>query len=176
MAGLPKNAPIVISVIFIRKEGLKTTVRKLKELLDSNKIKYETIIHTPSYTAQEIAASAHISGKEVAKTVLVKIDGKITMVVLPASSKIDLGLLKKKVGADKVELAGEREFESRFPDCDLGAMPPFGNLYGIDVFVEDKLTKDEEIAFNAGSHTELIKLAYKDFEKLVHPKIANISC
>ena len=152
------------------------TVRKLKELLDSNQIKYDTIIHKPSYTAQEIAASAHISGKEVAKTVLVKIDGKMTMVVLPASSKIDLGLLKKKVGADKVELAGEREFESRFPDCDLGAMPPFGNLYGMDVFVEDTLTRDEEIAFNAGSHTELIKLAYKDFEKLVHPKIANISC
>jgi Ala-tRNA(Pro) deacylase len=151
-------------------------VRKLKEFLDSNKIKYDTIIHAPSYSAQEIAASAHISGKEVAKTVLVKIDGKMAMVVLPASSKIDLGLLKKKVGADKVELAEEREFEIRFPDCDLGAMPPFGNLYGMDVFVADKLTRDEEIAFNAGSHTELIKLAYKDFDKLVHPKRAHISC
>jgi Ala-tRNA(Pro) deacylase len=151
-------------------------VRKLIEFLDSNNIQYNTIVHTPSYTAQEIAASAHISGKEVAKTVLVKIDGKITMIVLPASDKIDLGLLKKKVGADKVELAGEREFESRFPDCDLGAMPPFGNLYGMDVFVADKLTRGVEIAFNAGSHTELIKLAYKDFEKLVRPKRAHLSC
>jgi Ala-tRNA(Pro) deacylase len=176
MAELPKDEPLVISVFFIGKEGLTMTVRKLKEFLDSNKIKYDTIMHTPSYTAQEIAASAHLSGKEVAKTVLVKIDGKMTMIVLPASSKIDLGLLKKKVGADKVELAAEREFERRFPDCDLGAMPPFGNLYGMDVFVADKLTRDVEIAFNAGSHTELIKLAYKDFEKLVHPKIANISC
>ena len=149
--------------------------RKLKEFLDSNNITYNTIMHSPSYTAQEIAASAHISGKEVVKTVLVKIDSKMTMVVLPASNKIDLGLLKKAVGADMVELAAEQEFESRFPDCDIGAMPPFGNLYGMDVFVADKLTSDEEIVFNAGSHTELIKLAYKDFEKLVKPKMAHIS-
>jgi Ala-tRNA(Pro) deacylase len=151
-------------------------VRKLIEYLDNNNIQYKKIVHTPYYTAQEIAASAHISGKEVAKTVLVKIDGEITMVVLPASDIIDLGLLKKVVGADKVELAGEQEFERWFPDCDTGAMPPFGNLYGMDVFVEDKLTEDEEIAFNAGSHTELIKLAYKDFEKLVRPKRAHLSC
>jgi Ala-tRNA(Pro) deacylase len=152
MAELPKEITFGCSVLFIGKEGLTMVVRKLKEFLDSNKIKYNSIMHTPSYTAQEIAASAHISGKEVAKTVLVKIDGKMTMVVLPASRKIDLGLLKK------------------------GAMPPFGNLYGMDVFVADKLTKDEEIAFNAGSHTELIKLAYKDFDKLVHPKRVHISC
>ena len=80
------------------------------------------------------------------------------------------------MGAEKVELAGEKEFERRFPDCDTGAMPPFGNLYGMDVFVEDTLSEDEEISFNAGSHTELIKLAYKDFEKLVRPKRAHFSC
>jgi Ala-tRNA(Pro) deacylase len=176
MSELPKNKPLVISVLFIGKEGLTMVVRKLKEFLDSNKIKYDTIMHTPSYSAQEIAASAHISGNELAKTVLVKIDGEMTMVVLPAPRKVNLGLLKKVVGADIVELAGEQEFESRFPDCDLGAMPPFGNLYGMDVFVADELTKDEEIAFNAGSHIELIKLAYKDFEKLVHPKRTHISC
>ena len=151
-------------------------VRKLKEFLDSNNIKYKMIVHSPFYTAQEIAASAHISGKELAKTVLVKIDGIMTMVVLPASRKINLGLLRKVTGADIVELAEEKEFERRFPDCDVGAMPPFGNLYGMDVFVADELTEDEEIAFNAGSHTELIKLAYKDFEKLVHPKRTHISC
>ena len=175
MTELTKDKPSVISTFYIGKEGLTMIVRKLKEFLDSNKVKYDTIMHTPSYTAQEIAASAHISGKEVAKTVLVKIDGNMTMVVLPASRKINLGLLKKVAGADIVELAGEQEFERRFPDCDLGAMPPFGNLYGMDVFVSEELTKDEEIAFNAGSHTELIKLAYKDFEKLVHPKRAHIS-
>ena len=151
-------------------------VRKLIEYLESNRIKYRTIMHMPSYTAQEIAASAHISGKNVAKTIVVKIDGKMAMVVLPASNKIDLGLLKTKVGANTVELAGEQEFERRFPDCDPGAMPPFGNLYGMDVVVEDKLTEDDEIAFNAGSHTELIKMAYKDFDKLVNPRKAHISC
>ena len=151
-------------------------VKKLKEFLDSNKIKYTTIAHSPGYTAQEIAAAAHISGKEVAKTVVVKIDDKMAMAVLPASYKIDLNLLKKAAGAGKVELAGEREFESRFPDCDIGAMPPFGNLYGMDVFVAEKLAEDEEIAFNAGSHSELIRLAYRDFEKLVRPKKAQFSC
>jgi Ala-tRNA(Pro) deacylase len=151
-------------------------VKKLKEFLDSNKIKYTSIAHSPGYTAQEIAAAAHISGKEVAKTVVVKIDDKMAMAVLPASYKIDLDLLKKAAGAGKVELASEQEFESRFPDCDIGAMPPFGNLYGMDVFVAEKLTEDEEIAFNAGSHSELIKLAYRDFEKLVRPKKAQFSC
>ncbi len=151
-------------------------VNKLKEFLDKNNVKYHTIMHSPGYTAQEIAASAHISGKELAKTVMVKIDGKMAMAVLPASYKIDLDLLKKASGAGTVELAGEPEFESRFPDCDIGAMPPFGNLYGMDVFVAEKLAEDEEIAFNAGSHSELIKLAYKDFEKLVRPKKAQFSC
>jgi Ala-tRNA(Pro) deacylase len=151
-------------------------VRKLKEYLESNHIRYRSVMHMPSYTAQEIAASAHISGKNVAKTIVVKIDGTMAMIVLPASKKIDLGLLKQKVGADIVDLAEEQEFERMFPDCDPGAMPPFGNLYGMDVIVEDKLTEDEEIAFNAGSHTELIKMGYKDFERLVNPKRAHISC
>ncbi|UCD34620.1 MAG: YbaK/EbsC family protein, partial [Nitrospiraceae bacterium] len=140
-------------------------VAKLKEFLDSNNVKYNTIMHEPSFTAQEIAAAAHVSGKELAKTVLVKMDGTMTMIVLPASSRLDLGLLRKVAGVQKVELAREQEFESRFPDCDLGAMPPFGNLYGMDVLVDDQLTRDKEIAFNAGSHSELIRLAYKDFEK-----------
>lgn len=151
-------------------------VKKLREFLDKNNIKYRTIMHSPGYTSQEIAAAAHISGKEVAKTVMVKIDGKMAMAVLPASFKIDLNLLKKASGAERVELAGEPEFENRFPDCDIGAMPPFGNLYGMDVFVAEKLTEDEEIAFNAGSHSELIQLAYRDFEKLVRPKKAQFSC
>ncbi|HBH62839.1 MAG TPA: deacylase [Nitrospiraceae bacterium] len=151
-------------------------VKKLKEFLDKNNITYHTITHSPGYTSQETAAAAHISGKEVAKTVMVKIDGQMAMAVLPAAYKIDLTLLKKAAGAETVELAGEREFESRFPDCDIGAMPPFGNLYGMDVFVAEKLTEDEEIAFNAGTHSELIQLAYRDFEKLVRPKKAQFSC
>jgi Ala-tRNA(Pro) deacylase len=149
--------------------------KKLKEFLDSNNIKYITIGHSPAYTAQEIAASAHISGKELAKTVMVKIDGKMAMTVLPASHKVDFNLLKKATGAEEVELAGEQEFENMFPGCDIGAMPPFGNLYRMDVYVAERLTEDKEIAFNAGSHTELLKLEYKDYEKLVKPKVAKFS-
>jgi Ala-tRNA(Pro) deacylase len=149
--------------------------KKLKEFLDSNNIKYITIGHSPAYTAQEIAASAHISGKELAKTVMVKIDRKMAMTVLPASHKVDFNLLKKATGAEEVELAGEQEFENMFPGCDIGAMPPFGNLYRMDVYVAERLTEDKEIAFNAGSHTELLKLEYKDYEKLVKPKVAKFS-
>ncbi len=150
-------------------------VQKLKQFLDENHVKYVTISHSPAYTAQEIAASAHIPGKELAKTVMVKIDGKMAMAVLPASFQIDFERLRKLAGAENVELAGEDEFQSLFPNCEVGAMPPFGNLYGMDVYVESHLTEDEQIAFNAGSHTELVKLAYKDFERLVKPKVGSFS-
>lgn len=150
-------------------------IKKLKEFLDSQKIKYVKISHSKAYTAMDIAESAHISGKELAKTVMVKIDGKMAMAVLPASQKVDFARLQKAVKAKKVELAEEADFRDMFPECDIGAMPPFGNLYGLDVFVADSLAEDEEIAFNAGSHTELIKLSYKDFEKLVKPKTVKFS-
>jgi Ala-tRNA(Pro) deacylase len=144
-------------------------VKKLREFLDTQAIKYVSIVHSMAYTAQEIAATSHIPGKELAKTVMVKLDGKMAMAVLPASYKVDFDLLKKASGANEVELAGEAEFKDMFPECEVGAMPPFGNLYGMEVFVAESLTEDEEIAFNAGSHTELIKLKYKDFDDLVQP-------
>lgn len=150
-------------------------VKKLKDFLDSHSIKYVTISHSQAYTAQEIASSAHIPGKELAKTVMIKIDGKMAMAVLPASYKVDFDLLKKTIGASKVELASEKEFQDIFPECDVGAMPPFGNLYGMEVFAAESLSEDEEITFNAGSHTELIRLAYKDFERLVKPKVLKFS-
>jgi Ala-tRNA(Pro) deacylase len=150
-------------------------VRKLKEFLDGNKIKYVTITHSTAYTAQETAVSAHIPGKGLAKTVILKSDGKMIMAVLPASRKLDLSLLREAVGARKVELANEAEFKDKFPECDIGAMPPFGNLYGMDVIAERILAENEEIAFNAGSHTELVKLSYKDFLELVKPKVAAFS-
>jgi len=145
-------------------------VKMLKEFLDSNNVKYLSIKHSLAYTAQEIAASAHIKGKELAKTVLVKIDGKMAMTVCPASYKIDLQKLQQSIGAENVRLANEQEFKDKFPDCEVGAMPPFGNLYNMDVFVAESLAEDEEIAFNAGTHTELIKLSYSDYKKLVNPK------
>jgi len=150
-------------------------VKKLKEYLDRHQVKYVTISHPTVYTTQEIAASAHIPGKELAKTVMVKIDGKTAMAVLPASYRVDFDLLKKAAGASSVKLAGEEEFKNMFPDCEIGAMPPFGNLYGMDVFVAASLAEDAEITFNAGSHSELIRLSYKDFERLVKPKLAKFS-
>jgi len=144
---------------------------KLKEFLVSQNVKYVNISHSAAYTAQEIAASAHIPGQELAKTVMVRLDGKLAMAVLPASYKVDLNALKQATRTNQVELAGEQEFRSQFPECELGAMPPFGNLYDLQVYVDQSLTKDDTIAFNAGSHTELIKLSYKDFESLVRPKI-----
>ena len=124
--------------------------KKLKEFLDSNKVKYVTIDHSLAYTAQEIAAAADIPGKELAKTIIVRIDGEVAMAVLPASYRVDTALLATVAGAKKVEIAGEEEFEDLFPGCELGAMPPFGNLYGIKVFAAEKLARDREIAFNAG--------------------------
>lgn len=150
-------------------------IQKLKEFLDSHNVKYVTISHSRAFTAQETAVSAHIPVKELAKTVIVKIDGKMAMAVLPASCKVDFDLLKKATGAATIEIANEKEFKDLFPDCEIGAMPPFGNLYGMEVFVTKSLTEDREIAFNAGSHRELVKLTYKDFEQLVKPKIVNFS-
>lgn len=149
--------------------------RKLKEFLDQNKVKYVTVVHSPSYTAQEIAASAHVRGKEMAKTVIVKIDGKLAMAVLPAAQKVDVYKLQEVTGASSVVLASERDFETAFPECDLGAMPPFGNLYGMEVYVATRLAEDDEIAFNAGSHIELIRMRYADYEKLVKPTVVRLS-
>ena len=146
-------------------------VRKLKEFLDREGIKYVTISHSKAYTAQEVAASAHISGKEMAKTVIVKTDGEMAMVVLPANHKLDIATLEGDLGARRVELASEDEFRGLFPECEVGAMPPFGNLYGMDVYVEESLTGGDRIAFNAGSHTEVIRLPYRDFERLVQPRV-----
>ncbi len=149
--------------------------KKLKDFLDSKQVKYVTISHSAAYTAQEIAASAHVSGYELAKTVMIKIDGKMAMAVLPGAYKVDMKHLRELTGAESVELAGEREFKDMFPGCETGAMPPFGNLYDMDVFVSPSLTEDEVIAFNAGSHTELVRLAYKDFQQLVQPKVVALS-
>ena len=144
--------------------------KKLKEFLDNHHIKYRSIKHPPAYTAQEIAATAHIPGKKIAKTVMIKVNGTMAMAVLPAQDLIDFKALKQSVQANKIELAAEDEFKSFFPECEVGAMPPFGNLYGMDVYVSERLAEDEEIAFNAGSHRELIMLAYRDFNDLVKPR------
>ena len=146
-------------------------ITKLQRFLDEHNILYTRISHSLAYTSQGIAALAHIPGRELAKTVVVKIDGKMAMAVLPASAHIDLIQMRAAVRANAVELATEGEFKDRFPDCETGAMPPFGNLYELPVFVDDSLTRDKEIVFNACSHRELIRMAYADFETLVKPKV-----
>ncbi len=147
------------------------TIEKLKEYLDNHGIKYVVISHSLAYTTAEIAHSAHIPAKQMAKTVIVRIDGKFAMAVLPASYKVDLHMLREVTGARKVELATEDQFASMFHGCEVGAMAPFGNIYGLDVYVSDELAAEEEIAFNACSHRELIKMAYKDYVTLVQPKL-----
>jgi Ala-tRNA(Pro) deacylase len=146
-------------------------VAKLKAFLDLNNVPYIQISHSKAYTAQAIAALAHVPGRELAKTVIVRVNGRLAMAVLPASFQVDLQKLKTEAGAMEVQLATEYEFEESFPDCEVGAMPPFGNLYGMPVYVDESLTRDEEVAFNAGSHRELIRVAYPDFERLVHPVV-----
>jgi Ala-tRNA(Pro) deacylase len=150
-------------------------VKKLKEFLDQKKVKYMVCIHSTAYTAQEIAASAHIPGKELVKTVMVKLDGNLAMAVLTASQRVNFDLLKKLSKAKKVELANEEEFKTHFPDCEVGAMPPFGNLYDVEIYADQKLSEDKEIAFNAGSHRELIKLSFADFKKLAQPKLGKLA-
>ena len=150
-------------------------IKKLKEFLDQNRVKYMSIKHSPAYTAQEVAASAHISGRAMAKVVMVELDGSLAMAVLPANQRVLLQDLREVTGTDDVEFASEAMFKDRFPDCELGAMPPFGNLYGMDVFVALALVGNPEIAFNAGSHEEIIKMAYADFEQLVKPYVMSFT-
>ena len=148
---------------------------KLREFLDKNNTKYLVISHSLAYTAQGIAARTHISGKELAKTVVVFIDGRLAMAVVPASSRVDLFRLKKYLSAESVELADEEQFRGQFPDCETGAMSPFGNLYGMEVFADQSLMQDKEIAFNAGSHRELVRMNFDDFRRLVNPVILTLA-
>ena len=149
-------------------------INRLRTFLDSHNAKYIVISHSVAYTAQGIAALAHISGKELAKTVVVNLDGQLAMAVVPASCQVDMNLLRAAAGTKTTALASELEFKNKFPDCETGAMPPFGNLYDMPVFADESLAQDREIAFNAGSHRELIQLAWKDFVDLVRPRLVKL--
>ena len=149
--------------------------QRLMEFLADHHVKFVTISHSPAFTAQEIAATAHVPGKQLAKTVVVKIDGEVALAVLPATDMVSLERLRRATGAEMVELASEEEFGDLFPGCEVGAMPPFGNLWNLSVFVDQRLREDEQIAFNAGSFTELVQLSYSDFEALVDPTVIRLS-
>jgi Ala-tRNA(Pro) deacylase len=149
-------------------------VAKLKEFLDANHVPFACVPHATAYTAQGVAHSAHIPGKEVAKTVMVMLDGHLAMAVLPAPRTVHVEALREASGAVSAALAREEDFRADFPGCELGAMPPFGNLFHMDVFVDRQLAEDAEISFNAGTHDELVRMRYQDFEMLVHPKVVTL--
>ncbi len=149
-------------------------LRKLKEALDEAKISYEVYQHPLAYTAQEVATAQHLSGKEMAKVVILKLDDNLVMGVIAASQKINLTSVRASLGAKEVRLATEDEFSGRFPECEIGAMPPFGSLFGLPVFVDPALEKDEYIYFNAGNHMQTVRLKYEDFARLVKPQRARL--
>ena len=152
-----------------------TVLKRLKEYLEKNQVSFEVGYHQRVYTAQEIAAAEHVPGKELAKVVMVRADGKMVMLVLPASFRVDMEKLKGILKSKKVEKAKEEEFQDLFADCEIGAMPPFGNLYDLEVWVDQVLTEDKDIVFNAGSHVETLKIKYSDYARLVNPKVGQFS-
>lgn len=144
-------------------------MERVKRFLDDNGVKYVIQQHSLAYTAQEVAEAAHVPGRHFAKCVVVEIDGRLALAVLPATDRVDLQRLARSVGAQSVELAREADFEDRFPECEPGAMPPFGNLFELEVFVSPHLAQADLISFNAGSHREVMQLAYSAFDRLVKP-------
>lgn len=146
-------------------------MRQITKYLDNAHIDYQTNSHPLAYTAQQIAELSKVNGASFAKTVMVVADGKLTMIVLPAPCTIDFGTIGSAIAANKVDLAYEHQFRAAFPDCETGAMPPFGNLFKIPVFLVDSLTEQETISFNAGDHRELLQMSSEDFVSLVEPTI-----
>jgi Ala-tRNA(Pro) deacylase len=149
-------------------------LNKLKRLLDEAKVSYEVYNHALAYTAQEIAATQHFPGDEMAKVVMLEVDDRLVMGVLRGNDKMNLDTAGQSLGATRIRMATEEEFVSRFPECEIGAMPPFGNLFGLKVFVDPALEVDEYIYFNAGNHVQTVRLRYKDFARLVRPQIARM--
>jgi Ala-tRNA(Pro) deacylase len=148
--------------------------RRVKDYLDQNGVAYEHLEHAPVYTAQEMAQAVHASGREVAKAVIVRDEQGFAMAVLSATRKVDLDALREATGRPDLRLAGEDEFKNLFPNCETGAMAPFGNLYDLPVFVDESL-REESITFNAGTHADAIRMPYKAYERLVEPVVAPFS-
>jgi len=150
-------------------------LRRLKEVLDRAKISYEVYNHPRAFTAQEIAATQHITGRAMAKVVILNVDGSLAMAVLPSNRLVDLELAKAGLAATNVSLATEEQFATIFPECELGAMPPFGNLFGLPVIVDPALERYESIFFNAGNHLQTVRLKYRDFKLLVKPDMITLT-
>ncbi len=143
------------------------------KFLKKQKVKFQLRHHPARYTAQEVAAAEHITGEEVAKVVIVRADETFAMCVLPATYVLDMKRAKKALGAKSVRLATEEEIGGLFPDCEVGAMPPFGAEYNLPVYVEEHLSADEQILVPAGTHEDSVLLAWADYERLAQPKVAS---
>lgn len=154
---------------------MPTIAPRLKSYLDQSQVDYETIQHVVDFTAQETAADTHTPGVQFAKTVLLDVDGKKALAVLPAHHKVDTDKLQKALGARKVHLCSETEMGDTCPDCDAGAIPPFGNLYDLPVFLSNAMIEDDEITFNAGTHRTALRMRFRDYRNLVHPEVLDFS-
>lgn len=152
-----------------------TCRERLEKYFHDNGVKFQAMKHPTAYTAQEVAAEQHVPGKQVAKVVMVQAEGQTFMLVLPASYRIDFGKLASSLGKKNPRLAKEEEFQGIFPDCEVGAMPPFGNLYNIPIYMDRSLTEDPEIVFQAGTHSDTMKIKYSDFERLAKPQVAEFA-
>ncbi|HJZ47227.1 MAG TPA: YbaK/EbsC family protein [Roseiflexaceae bacterium] len=148
---------------------------RLETYLRDNQVAFETQHHRTAFTAQALAESEHIPGRMVAKVVMIVADGELVMLALPATNRVDVAQVAAMLDAREVRLADEAEFTAAFPDCEIGAMPPFGNLYGVPVYIDQILAEDETIYFQAGTHTDTISLKYADFARLVEPTVADFA-
>jgi Ala-tRNA(Pro) deacylase len=148
---------------------------RLQELLDRSGVAYTHTVHPLAYTAREVAAAEHLPAQEVAKVVVFLAESGYRMVVLPASKVVDFQELRAMLGFAHARLATEKELTQLFPDCDLGAMPPFGELYGMPVYIDSSLLGDEKIAFNAGTHRDVIHMRLEDYRKLVNPEVVSLA-
>jgi len=149
--------------------------QRVRSFLESKSATFEVLPHSEAFTAQEVAHSLHVSGKRLAKTVVLKADGKLILTVLPASHRLNRQQLQSTLGASRLEMVPESELASLFPDCELGAIPPFGNLYGVEVWVDRALSESEEIVFCAGTHVDCIRMKYADFARIVNPRLGSFS-
>jgi Ala-tRNA(Pro) deacylase len=150
------------------------SLNKLKEFLETSLVAYEVLTHPVAFTAQQLAAVQHVKGKQLAKVVVARGGSEFIMIVLPAPYHVGLKRARAVTGRQDLEIAHESEFAGLFAGCEPGAMPPFGNLYNVPVWVDESFAQDEEIVFNACTHTEAIKMKYSDFARLVHPTVAKL--
>ncbi len=150
-------------------------MQRLKELLDQAGVAYQVATHPPAYTAQEVAQAQHVPGRELVKVVVIRTSAGFALLALPATHRVALNRTHAFLSDPQARLATEQEFRDLFPQCEIGAMPPFGNLFGLPLYVDESLARDENIVFNAGSHTETVRMRYQDFLRVAQPVICSFA-